>query len=118
MRMFLVSVAALFLLAGAYSPASAAAAPALAKKPVNGQAHSLVEKAHGWKRRYYRPRVYGYYYRPIAIGAGDGAAVITVRGSTAITIAPTATGARDGVVAAGGKTAAIRMVSEEIPAPI
>ena len=64
MRVFLVSAAALFLLFGAYSPASAAAAPALAKKPVYGQAHALVEKAHGWKRRYYRPRVYGYYYRP------------------------------------------------------
>jgi len=68
MRMFLVSAVALFLLAGAYSPASAAAAPALAKKPVYGQAHALVEKAgwrhRRWRRRYYRPRVYGYYYRP------------------------------------------------------
>ena len=87
MRMFLVSAAALFVLFGAYSPASAAAAPALAKQPVYGQAHALVEKA-GWRRRrwrrgwygprvygyryrrrrggrrYYRPRVYGYYYRP------------------------------------------------------
>ena len=66
MRIFLVSAAALFVLFGAYSPASAAAGPALAKKAAYGQAQALVEKAHGWKwrRRYYRPRVYGYYYRP------------------------------------------------------
>ncbi len=70
MRVFLISAAALFVLFGAYSPASAAAGPALAKKPVYGQAHALVEKAGWrhrrwrWRRRYYRPRVYGYYYRP------------------------------------------------------
>lgn len=68
MRVFLVSAAALFVLFGAYSPASAAAAPALAKNPVYGQAHALVEKAgwrkRRWRRRWYRPRVYGYYYRP------------------------------------------------------
>ena len=68
MRVFLVSAAALFLLVSAYSPVSAAAAPALAKQPVYGQAHALVEKAgwrhRRWRRRYYRPRVYGYRYRP------------------------------------------------------
>ena len=64
MRMFVVSVAALFLLVGAYSPVSAAAVPALAKNLAYGQANALVEKTHGWKRRYYRPRVYGYYHRP------------------------------------------------------
>ena len=87
MRIFLVSAAALFVLFGAYTPASAAAAPALAKNPVYNQAHALVEKAgwrrrrwrrgwygprvygyryrrRRWSRRYYRPRVYGYYYRP------------------------------------------------------
>ena len=69
MRLFLISAAALFVLFGAYSPASAAAGQALAKKPVYGQAHALVEKA-GWRkrrwrwRRWYRPRVYGYYRRP------------------------------------------------------
>jgi len=64
MRMFVASVAALFLLVGAYSPVSAAAAPGLAKNSAHGHAHTLVEKTHGWKRRYYRPRVYGYRYRP------------------------------------------------------
>jgi len=67
MRVFLVSAAALFVLFGAYTPASAAAAPALAKNPVYSQAHALVEKA-GWRRRrwrrgWYGPRVYGYRYR-------------------------------------------------------
>ena len=71
MRMFLISIsaAALFLLVGIYSQVSAAgAAPALANKPVYGQSHALVEKAgwrhRRWRRRWYRPRVYGYYYRP------------------------------------------------------
>ena len=64
MRMFVVSVSALFLLVGANAPVLAAAAPALAKNPVHVQAHALVEKTHGWKRRYYRPRVYGYSRRP------------------------------------------------------
>jgi hypothetical protein len=67
MRVFLVSAAALFVLFGAYSPASAAAAPALAKNPVYSQAHALVEKAgwrhRRWRRRWYGPRVYGYRYR-------------------------------------------------------
>ena len=67
MRVFLVSAAALFVLFGAYSPASAAAAPVLAKNPVYGQAHALVEKAgwrrRRWRRRWYGPRVYGYRYR-------------------------------------------------------
>ncbi|MGI9403786.1 MAG: hypothetical protein ACR2OF_04660 [Hyphomicrobium sp.] len=71
MRMFLVPAAALFVLFGAYSPASAAAAPALAKQPVYGQAHALVEKAgwrhrrwrRRWRRGWYGPRVYGYRYR-------------------------------------------------------
>jgi hypothetical protein len=67
MRIFLVSAAALFVVFGAYTPASAAAAPALAKNPVYSQAHALVEKA-GWRRRrwrrgWYGPRVYGYRYR-------------------------------------------------------
>jgi hypothetical protein len=64
MRLFVVSLAALFVLVGAQLPASAAAAPALVKKPAFGQTHALVEKAHGWKGRWYRPRVYGYRYRP------------------------------------------------------
>jgi hypothetical protein len=67
MRIFLVSAAALFVVFGAYTPASAAAAPALAKNPVYSQAQALVEKA-GWRRRrwrrgWYGPRVYGYRYR-------------------------------------------------------
>ena len=74
MRTFLVSVAALFLLVNAYSPTSAAATSALAKKPIYGQALILVEKA-GWKRRRWRrrrygPRVYGYsrWYGPRKYG--------------------------------------------------
>ncbi len=67
MRIFLVSAAALFVVFGAYTPASAAAAPALAKSPVYSQAHALVEKAgwrrRRWRRRWYGPRVYGYRYR-------------------------------------------------------
>ncbi len=67
MRIFLVSAAALFVVFGAYTPASAAAAPALVKNPVYSQAQALVEKA-GWRRRrwrrgWYGPRVYGYRYR-------------------------------------------------------
>ena len=58
MRVFLVSAAALFLLVSAYSPVSAAAASALAKKPMYGQARTLVEKA-GWNRRKWRRRRYG-----------------------------------------------------------
>lgn len=64
MRMFVVSVSALFLLVSANAPVWAAAAPALAKNPVHVQAPALFEKTHGWKRRYYRPRVYGYSRRP------------------------------------------------------
>ncbi len=67
MRIFLVSAAALFVVFGAYTPASAAAAPALATSPVFSQAHALVEKAgwrrRRWSRRWYGPRVYGYRYR-------------------------------------------------------
>jgi len=67
MRIFLVSAAALFVVFGAYTPASAAAAPALAKSPVYSQAHALVEEAgwrrRRWRRRWYGPRVYGYRYR-------------------------------------------------------
>jgi len=71
MRVFLISLStlALALLVSTYSQVSAApAVTALAKKPVYGQSHALVEKAgrrhRRWRRRWYRPRVYGYYYSP------------------------------------------------------
>jgi hypothetical protein len=74
MRAFLVSVAALFLLVNVYSPVSAAATSALAKKAIYGQALTLVEKAgwkrRRWRRRWYGPRVYGYsrWYGPRKYG--------------------------------------------------
>lgn len=70
MRAFLVSAATLLLLVGANSPVSAAAAPALAKKPIYGQAHALVEKARWKHRRWYGPRIYGYrrWYGPRKYG--------------------------------------------------
>ena len=76
MRVFFVFSVALTLLVNAYSPVSAAAASALAKKPVYGQSYALVERA-GWRkrrwrrrRRWYGPRVYGYrrWYGPRKYG--------------------------------------------------
>lgn len=70
MRLTLASTAALLLLFGLQSPASAASAQGLTGKLAYGA--TLVEKA-GWRhRRHYRhwhsygwyPPVYGYYYRP------------------------------------------------------
>jgi hypothetical protein len=75
MRLALASTAALLLLVGLQSPASAASAQGLTGKPAYSA--TLVEKA-GWRhrrhhRRWWRPRrhwhyygwyppVYGYYY--------------------------------------------------------
>ena len=70
MRVLLLSAAALFILASTYSPVSAAAISALAKKPIYVQAHTVLNEA-GWKhRRRYGPRSYGYtrWYGPRKYG--------------------------------------------------